>query len=360
MMRIAQLVSLQESVPPKGKNGLEHMVHYLTEELVRRGHEVTLFATSDSHTRARLVEVLPYPMAKEALFDMTPTHYALTVMAKAAEMSDQFDLIHSHLGPIAYYFSRLARCPILETVHSAHGLLARGEEEAELREYYRDRRERRENVHHVFVSRNQQEKCGLSRNASVIYNGISFEDFTFRGEGGEYFAYLGYLTPEKGAHLAVQAARRAGVKLRLAGSYYGCEQYFQSEIAPFLEEGKVEYMGVLAPAERNRFLGSARALLFPVNWEEPFGLVMIEAMACGTPVIGFKRAAAPEVIVPDLSGFLVETPEEMAEALGRVDALDRRECRAYVEANFSVERMTDGYERAYARLLGLPSNGKQI
>jgi glycosyltransferase involved in cell wall biosynthesis len=346
-MRIAQLVSLQESVPPKGKNGLEHMVHYLTEELVRRGHEVTLFATGDSVTRARLIEMLPYPMSKGALFGLSPTHYSLISVAKAVEMSEDFDVIHSHLGPVAYYFSRLSRCPLVETVHSAHRLVARGEEEPALERYSCDCIARRDSVHHAFVSENQRRHSGLSRNTSVIYNGINFDDFTFRSQPQDYFAYLGYLTPEKGAHIAVQAAIRADVPLKLAGSYYGCEKYFAQEIAPYLSQGKVEYVGVLDPQERNDFLGHARALLFPVNWEEPFGLVMIEAMACGTPVIGLRRAAVPEVIRDGMTGFVPADETEFVEAVKRIDTIDRRACRKHVEKHFSVKRMTDEYEQAY-------------
>jgi glycosyltransferase involved in cell wall biosynthesis len=324
------------------------MVHYLTEELVRRGHEVTLFATSDSSTAAHLVPVLPYPMSKGALFDLTPTHYALMAASKAAEMSGEFDIIHSHLGPIAYYFSRLARCPFVETVHSASVLCASTAQDEFLRPYYLDRQARLERVHHVFVSDNQRRRSGLSHNTSVIYNGIGFDDFTFSAKPQEYFAYLGYLTPEKGAHLAVQAAVHTGAPLKLAGSFYGCEEYFAREIEPYLQTGRIEYVGVLDPRERNAFLRGARALLFPVNWEEPFGLVMVEAMACGTPVIGFNRASVPEVIASNVSGFVVEDLTGMEAAMEKVDLLDRAACRRYVEENFSAAKMADEYEKVYA------------
>jgi len=349
-MRIAQLVSLQESVPPKGKNGLEYVVHYLTEELVRRGHEVTLFATGDSVTSARLVEVMPYPLSRGALFDFSSTHYALMATAKAAEMAGEFDIIHSHLGAPAYYFAELLETPIVETIHSAHTRLEAAENLEYLKPYLCDCRRREHKIHRVFVSRNQQRCFSKRPNSSVIHNGIGFEDFTFQSEKGDYFAYLGYLTPEKGAHLAIEAARRANVKLRLAGNYFGCEDYFKKKIKPHLRKGQIEYVGVLGPAERNVFLGNARALLFPIEWEEPFGLVMIEAMACGTPVIGFDRAAVGEVVKHGSTGVVVKDAAEMAGAIRQIEAIDPAACRRRAEKNFSASRMADKYERLYEKI----------
>ena len=349
-MRIAQLVSLQESVPPRGKNGLEYMVHYLTEELVRRGHEVTLFATSDSVTSARLVEILPYPMSRGLLFDLTPTHYSLMVMAKAAEMSQEFDIIHSHIGAAASYFVNLLDTPIVETVHSASSQPFSYKEESFLKKYCADRRQRSSLIHHVYVSRSQKNSFDPKDNFSVVHNGINFEDFMFRPESGDYFAYLGYITENKGAHLAVQAAIKAGVKLKLGGSYYGCEKYFNEKIKPYLKKGQIEYVGVLDPQGRNEFLGRAKGLLFPIGWEEPFGMVMIEAMACGTPVIGLNRAAVPEVVKDAKTGFVADNLKQMQSAIKKIDSVRREDCRRHVEKSFSVEKMADNYERVYEKI----------
>lgn len=350
-MRIAQLVSLQESVPPRGKNGLEYMVYYLTEELVRRGHEVTLFATGDSKTSARLVKILPYPMSRGVLFDLSPTHYALTVVAKAIEMSDQFDIIHSHLGAPIYYFSHLTDTPIIETVHSSDSSTVNKENESSMKKYSKDRRRRFYNIHHVYVSQSQREKFNPRKNSSVIYNGINFQNFSFKNQEGDYFAYLGYLNENKGAHLAVQAAKKTGAKLKLAGSYYGCEKFFEKKIKPYLKEGQIEYVGVLAPKERNEFLGNAKGLLFPVNWEEPFGMVMIEAMACGTPVIGLDRASVPEVVKDGRTGYIVNDLRGMCGAIKKIDLIKREDCRRHVEEKFSVEKMTEDYEKIYERTI---------
>lgn len=350
-MRIAQLVSLQESVPPKGKNGLEYVVHYLTEELVRRGHEVTLFATGDSVTSARLVDVMPYPLSRGALFGFNATHYTLMVTARAAEMAEEFDIIHSHLGAGAYYFANLFPVPVVETIHSAHTCLEDAGKIRSLRPYLCQCRRRERKIHRVFVSRNQK-RCFSSRpNTSVVHNGIGLEDFTFNSGKSDYFAYLGYMTPEKGPHLAIEAARRAKVKLRLAGNYFGCEEYFDKKIRPYLRKGQIEYMGVLGPKERDAFLGNARALLFPIQWEEPFGMVMIEALACGTPVIGFDRAAVREIVKDGATGFVVKDAAGMAKAIRDLPAIDPATCRRHTEKNFSAVRMTDKYEKLYAKLI---------
>lgn len=350
-LRIAQVVSLQESIPPKGKNGLEFMVHYLTEELVRRGHDVTLFATKDSATSAKLVDVLPYPAAKKRIFDWGATDYSLTAMAKAVGMENDFDVIHTHIGPVAFYFSDLMKTPIVETIHSpVHKLSKKYLPKKNIQNrYLKDRLRRYKKAYHVFVSENQKKNAFLKNNNVVVHNGIDLEEFRLKKEPQDYFLYLGYITPNKGAHLAVKAARRARVKLKLAGSYRYCERYFEEDIKPYLKKGQIEYVGVVNPARRNKLLGGAKAILVPLQWEEPFGLIMIEAMACGTPVIGFDKAAVPEIVKDGKTGFIVEDFKEMAKAIRRVEEIDRTLCRTHVEKYFSVKKMVDGYEGVYEK-----------
>ena len=352
-LRIAQVVSLQESIPPKGKNGLEFMVHYLTEELVKRGHDVTLFATKDSVTSAKLVDVLPYPAAKKRIFGWGGTDYSLTSLTKAVEMENEFDVIHTHIGQVAYYFANLIKTPIVETIHSPiHKIPKRYLPKKKIQDrYLKDSRNRYKKMHHVFVSKNQKKNAFMQNSGSVIHNGIDLEEFKFKKDPQDYFLYLGYITSNKGAHLAVKAARRARVKLKLAGSYKHCEKYFEEEIKPYLKKGKIEYVGVVNPVQRNRLLGGAKAILVPVQWEEPFGLIMTEAMACGTPVIGFDKAAVPEIVKDGKTGFIVKDFKEMAKAVKRVGEIDRSACRAYVEKYFSVEKMVDGYEGVYEKAI---------
>ncbi len=346
-LRIAQVVSLQESVPPKGKNGLEFMVYYLTEELVKRGHDVTLFAPADSKTNAKLVSVVRYPATKKWNFGWSSIDYSMASMVKVSEMAGEFDVIHTHIGHTAYYFANLISTPIVETMHSPVHRSRKKNKDC----YSVDKIKRYEKVHHVFVSRNQRKSSLLMENSSVIHNGINLKNFIFKKDPEEYFAYLGYITPKKGAHLAVRSAKKAGVKLKLAGSFKGCEEYFKREIKPYLKKGYIEYVGVVDPSERNKLLGGAKALLVPVEWEEPFGLVMIEAMACGTPVIGFNRAAVSEIVKEGKSGFIVRDVKEMAGAIERIDDVKREDCRRHVEKYFTVERMADEYEKTYEKII---------
>jgi len=352
-MRIAHVVSLQESVPPKGKNGLEFMVHYLTEELVKRGHQVTLFATENSKTSAKLVGVIPYPAMKKWIFGWSPIDYSMASMAKAAEMADNFDIIHTHLGSLAFYFADLINIPIIETIHSPICKVSKKSPTKRnlLDGYSKDKLRRYNKVHHIFVSENQRKNALLKQNSGVIHNGIPMENFVFKAQPKDYFAYLGYITPDKGAHIAVRVAKKAKVKLKLAGSRKGCEEYFRKKIKPYLKKGKIEYIGTVNPAERNRLLGGAKAILSPIQWEEPFGLVMIEAMACGAPVIAFNRGSVPEIIKHGKTGFIVENEKEMVKAVKNIDKINRADCRRHVEKHFTIERMADGYEKAYEKII---------
>lgn len=351
-LRIAQIVSLQESVPPKGKNGLEFMVHYLTEELVRRGHEVTLFATKDSKTSARLIPVVSYPASKKYIYGWNSTNYALAGMVKACEMKEEFDIIHTHVGNTAYYFADLVDVPIVETIHSPAVVSKKPKKKRSVNDiYWQDAAKRSDMVHHVFVSHSQKNNSKLKKNISVVHNGIDLEKFSFKNDPKDYFVYLGYITEDKGAHLAARVAKKANVKLKLAGSCSGCKDYFKERVKPYLRKGKIEYVGAVNPQERNRLLGGARGILVPLQWEEPFGLVMIEAMACGTPVIGFDRAAVPEIVEDGKTGFVVKDEKEMARAIKKIEEIKREDCRNHVERYFTVQKMADEYEEVYGKVI---------
>lgn len=351
-LKIAQVVSLQESVPPRGKNGLEFMVYYLTEELVRRGHNVTLFATKDSKTSARLIPVVSYPASRKYIYGWNSTNYALAGMVKAYEMKEEFDVIHTHIGNTAYYFSGLADVPIVETIHSPTGGNKRSRKiRSAVDVYWHDASRRCDSVHHVFVSDSQKNNSNLKKNVSVVHNGIDLNKFSYKNDPKDYFVYLGYITEDKGAHIAAKVARKANIKLKLAGSCSGCRDYFKEKVKPYLKKGKIEYVGAVNPQERNRLLGGAKAILVPLQWEEPFGLVMIEAMACGTPVIGFDRAAIPEIVKHGKTGFIVKDEKEMMRAIRKIDEIKRADCRILVEKSFTVQKMADEYEKVYEKVI---------
>jgi len=350
--RIAQVVSLQESIPPRGKNGLEFMVYYLTEELVRRGHDVTLFATKDSKTSARLIPVVSYPASRKYIYGWNSTNYAFAGMVKACEMEKEFDIVHAHIGSSAYYFANLVNIPIVETIHSPVSGSKNPKKQRSLIDiYWQDATKRRDSIYHVFVSKNQKDNSKLERNVSVVHNGIDLDKFSFRKNPKDYFVYLGYITEDKGAHIAARVSKKANVKLKLAGSCSGCKDYFREKVKPYLKKGKIEYMGAVNPKERNMLLGGAKAILVPLQWEEPFGLVMIEAMACGTPVIGFDRAAVPEVVIDKKTGFVVKDEKDMARAIKKIGEIKREDCRNHVEKYFTVQKMADEYEKVYEKAI---------
>ena len=352
-IRVAQVVSLQESVPPKEKNGLEFMVYYLVEELVKRGYDMTLFATKDSKTSAKLVDVLPFPASRRKIFGWKGINYSLAGMTKAAEMADNFDIIHTHIGSAVQYFVNLINTSIIETVHSPVEFSNRNLSSMKdiYGKYIKDSDRRCKKIYRVFVSKKQRDSASFSRNSKVIHNGISLKNFDFNERPKDYFVYLGYITQSKGTHIAVQAAKKAGVKLKIAGNFVGCEEYFKKEIEPNLKKGWIEYIGSVNPIERNKLLGEAKAILVPIQWNEPFGLVMIEAMACGTPVIGFNKASVPEIVVDNKTGFVVENEKDMINAIEKVDEINRFECRKHVKEKFTVERMVDEYEELYREII---------
>jgi glycosyltransferase involved in cell wall biosynthesis len=341
-MRIAQVAPLYEPVPPARYGGTERVVSYLTEELVRRGHEVTLFASGNSVTRARLVTVLERalrhdPGNREELA-VAHTRELAMVLARARE----FDVIHCHVDHPAFPLSRLSSTPVLHTLHGRLDLPYLAPLFRELRDV-------------PFVSISDAQRTPLAglgvRWAGTVHHGVPLAAYPFSAAPGGYLAFLGRLSPEKRPDLAFEIARRVGLPLKIAAKADPTERaYFEAEIRPQLDDPLVEYLGEVGDADKPAFLGGAVALLFPIDWPEPFGLAMIEAMACGTPVIARPRGAVPEVVVPGRTGFVGESIVDLVDGVKRIEAIDRRECRRRVEALFSVERMADGYETLYRRL----------
>jgi glycosyltransferase involved in cell wall biosynthesis len=336
-MRIAQVAPLYESVPPKMYGGTERVVYGLTEELVRRGHEVVLFASGDSETSARLEACCERGLRLSHVRD----HMAYTIreLGRVARVAGEFDLIHNHIDYFAFPYARMLRTPLVSTTHGRLDI-------PEVIAVYEDFSE----IPLVSISHAQRTPLPRLNWLATVYNGINLRHFTLRERPGEYLAFLGRISPEKRPDRAVEIAEAVGMPLRIAAKVDPVDrEYFETVIAPLLDRPDVEYVGEIDEVEKNDFLGNAYAYLFPIDWPEPFGITMVEAMACGTPVIAMARGSAPEVIADGQTGFLCRTLEKMIEAVASVPRIDRRACRQRVAERFSVERMADGYEAVYRR-----------
>ena len=340
-LRIAQVAPLYERVPPDRYGGTERVVAHLTDELVRRGHEVTLYATGESRTRARLVPVTEKPLRLHPPPDPVALH--LLGLIQAFEHVPAFDLVHCHVDYLAFPLARLARAA---SVHTLHGRLDLPHL-IPLFAHYHD-------VPLVSISDAQRAPfAGLRLTwAGTVHHGLPLEDYPFSPHGGDYLAFLGRISPEKGLDRAIAVAKAAGVPLRIAAKVDPADRvYFEREIEPLLDHPLIEYVGEIGMDGKAAFLGGARALLFSIDWPEPFGLAMIEAMACGTPVIARPCGSVPEVIDDGETGIIADSHAELVAAVRSVDAISRAACRAAAERRFSVERMVDDYEALYRRLV---------
>jgi glycosyltransferase involved in cell wall biosynthesis len=341
MLRIAQVAPLYERVPPVLYGGTERVVAALTDELVRRGHQVTLFASGDSQT----IGDLKSPVDRSLRLDPEagdPVAAHVLELAQVFERADEFDLIHCHVDYLAFPFGRLVRTP---TVHTLHGRL-------DLPHFVPLFRHLRD-VAVVSISDAQRAPLrGLDVNwAGTVYHGVTLESYPYAKESGEYLAFLGRISPEKRPDLAIAVAKRLAIPLKIAAKVDPKDRgYFENEIRPLLGDPLIEFVGEIDEASKAEFLGGAMALLFPIDWPEPFGLVVIEAMACGTPVVARQCGSVPELIETGRTGFVVDTFDELVDAVKRVRTLDRAACRRHVEARFSVSRMVDDYESVYRQL----------
>jgi glycosyltransferase involved in cell wall biosynthesis len=340
-MRIAQVAPLWERVPPPAYGGIELVVSLLTDELIRRGHEVTLFASGDSISLAKLESVHPQALR----LDSTVKEYGIYEMLQLTQVYEQahkFDIIHSHMGCAGLPYAQFVKTP---TVHTLHGVFTSDNEKMYKRSRYQP---------FVSISDSQREPRLDLNVVSTVYNGINVDSYEFYPQPDEpaYLAFLGRLSPEKGPHHAIEIAKRTGSRLKLAGKIDIVDQeFYEAEIKPHIDGDQIQYLGEANHVQKNILMGGAVATLFPITWREPFGLVMVESMAAGTPVIGLALGSAPEVIAHGKSGFLCNNVDECIAALAQVRSLDRAACRAHVRAHFSAQRMTDGYEAVYQQLV---------
>ena len=339
-MRIAQIAPLYESVPPELYGGTERVVHNLTEVLVRRGHEVTLFASGDSRTSATLV-----PCCERALRLAQTVHdvYAYTTiqLGMVYAQAERFDLIHNHIDYFAFPFARLSPTPTLTTLHGRLDL----PEVARVHDYFPE-------VPLVSISDAQRMPLPRANWVATVYNGIVSEAFTLRREPGRYLAFLGRIAYEKRPDRAIEIALAVDMPLRIAAKVDPADRsYFEHAIKPMLDHPLVEFVGEIDERGKDEFLGGAYAYLFPIDWPEPFGITMIEAMATGTPVIAMARGSVPEVVEHGRTGFVCRTLKEMIEAVGRMPEISREVCRRHVETRFTADAMTSAYEAVYRRLV---------
>jgi glycosyltransferase involved in cell wall biosynthesis len=342
-MRIAQVTPLWEQVPPPAYGGTEIVVNLLTEELVRRGHQVTLFASGDSKTLAHL-----NPGCDRALrpLGMEPAEYAAyeqRQLEKVFRAAAEFDIIHSHVETPGFPYAH--RCPT-PVVHTLHGPFTPVNEPI-ICQY------RQHNL--VSVSKSQQRPDLHLNYVATVYNAIDLDQFELHPQPQEppYLAFLGRMSEDKGPHRAIEIARRSGWPLKMAGKIdFDNKSFFEQQVRPHIDGDQIQFLGEVSQAEKKALIGGATATLFPISWPEPFGLVMIESMASGTPVIAMAQGAAPEVIADGTTGFLCSTVDDCLAAVAQVHRLSRQTCRNHVAQYFSVERMVDGYERVYRLLVG--------
>jgi glycosyltransferase involved in cell wall biosynthesis len=339
-MRIAQVAPLIESVPPKHYGGTERIVSYLTEELVRLGHEVTLFASGDSVTSARLIASCERSLRKnERCKD--PVAREVLLLDHVMERAGEFDVIHFHTGYLQFPISRYLPVPHVTTLHGRLDL----PDLIPVFDRFRD-----EPL--VSISNAQRQPLPWANWQTTIYHGLPKGLFEFYPNPGDYLAFLGRICPEKRPDRAIEIAKRTGMPLKLAAKVDRADRrYFKRVIEPLLDQPGVEWLGEITDQQKNKFLGNAYALLFPIDWPEPFGLVMIEAMACGTPVIAYDCGSVPEVMENGVTGFVVKELEEAVDATRRVHDVSRSSCREVFEKRFTVGRMANDYMTVYEGML---------
>lgn len=339
-MRIAQIAPLSEAVPPRLYGGTERIVSYLTEELVRQGHDVTLFASGDSHTRAELVACCPRALRLDPTVENALPH-TLLMLERVRQRADEFDVLHFHSDLLhAPLFRHIAA----RTVTTLHGRL----DLPDLQPFYREFRE----VPLVSISNDQRRPMPPVNWMGTVYHGLPPDLLKFSPSAREgYLAFLGRICPEKRPDRAIEIACGAQLPLKIAAKIDNADRaYFEQRVHPLLNHPLVEFSGEISESQKSEFLGRARALLFPIDWPEPFGLVMIEAMACGTPVIAYRQGSVPEVIEDGVTGFLVDSIDSAIHAVARIDELDRSVIRRRFEQRFSVGRMAEEYLKIYRKV----------
>jgi glycosyltransferase involved in cell wall biosynthesis len=342
-VKIAQIAPLAESVPPKLYGGTERVVSYLTEELVRLGHEVTLFASGDSRTAARLVPCAPRALRLDPRIK-DPLPHIVTMLEQVRQRANEFDVLHFHVDVVHLPLFRPFARKTLTTLHGRLDL-------PDLQPLYNEFRD----MPLVSISESQRRHLPQAHWVGTVHHGLSPDVCPFnpapRSARGPYFAFLGRVSPEKGLERAIEIARRANVRLRIAAKIDDAdERHFRERIAPLLDSPLIEFVGELDEGRKPAFLGNATALLFPIDWPEPFGLAMIEAMSCGTPVIAWPHGSVPEIVDHGVSGYVVSSIDDAIDAARHIRRLNRIDVRSRFEQRFSSARMARDYLSVYRSL----------
>lgn len=340
-MKIAQIAPLYESVPPRFYGGTERVVSYLTEEFVREGHDVTLFASGDSTTAAKLHPICARALRLEGKNVIDPLAHHIRMIETVAQRAHEFDIIHFHID---YLHFPVTRGQNLCAVTTLHGRLDIADVHPLFREFG--------DMNIVSISDAQREPMPWAGWAGTVYHGLPEDLFRPQLEhSGKYLAFIGRISPEKRVDRAIEIAKRSGIPIKIAAKIDVVDrEYFESDIRKLLDDPLVEYIGEIGEADKADFLGNACALVFPIDWPEPFGLALIEAMACGTPVVAFRKGSVSEVVDEGTTGFIVESIDEAVDAVRRACALDRRTCRRVFEERFTASRMCSDYLEIYKRI----------
>ena len=339
-MRIAQVAPLYERVPPLYYGGTERIVSYLTEELIRQGHQLTLFASGESLTEGSLVASCARSLRLNPdCLDYMAYHFLQ--LEQVFQLANSFDVIHFHIDYLHFPLSRRRGIPNVTTLHGRLDI-------ADLVPLYREFTD----MAVVSISNAQRNPLPWLNWQGTVHHGIPVDLYECKKDQGSYLAFLGRISPEKRVDRAIEIAKSANMKLKIAAKIDAVDrEYMEREIRPLLDHPLIEFIGEIGEREKQEFLGNAYALLFPIDWSEPFGLVMIEAMACGTPVVAFLRGSVPEVIDEGVTGFIVQSIEEAVVALERIQHFDRERCREVFERRFSATRMANDYVKIYEKLL---------
>ncbi len=339
-MKIAQLVSPLNPVAPKVGGAIYSHLATLCNGLTEKGHKTSLYASGNSDTAANLISVYPESLnSAVGMSERQKRYYISALISKCYENASKYDLIHSHFSLLSSFYCRIVKTPSLISVHSP----INNDMKPFLFEY--------RNLRYISFSLAQRKQMPELHWYANIYHGVDTDEFSFNPEPGDYFLYLGRVTEDKGVHLAIEAAKKAGVRLIIAGRSYPAEGYWHSHIEKKIDGKNISYIGEQGHKEKIPYLQKAKGLIFPAQWEEVFGYSMIEAMSCGTPVIGWNKGAIPEVVKHGVTGYVVNSVEEMAEAMKNINNISRKETRKRAELFFSVKKMITGYQNIYKRLL---------